>query len=563
MKLLGRGNDAAFWQEVREKDTYKRYRDELLQYWDKTGKDYVPTVLPYSHWKLYWITGDRGAYERAYFSRRFFIEHVTLLSVIYPEEPLYRERLQDVLFAVMDEYTWCLPAHQGQNDHYDNDVIDLFAAETGYYLALVDTLLGDRLEPLIRDRIRVEVNDRIFVPFVEKKDVRRWESWTNNWCAVCTCGVGCAMMLLRPELVDDAMQTRLVDYMKQYLGGFADDGICTEGCAYWMYGVGFFAQFSDMLYHFTEGKINLFREEKVRAIAAFPQKMFLSEHCGVSFADGSPGISYDIGISHRLKEEYPDDVLIYSPEYGKFEIGCGRFSVRLYGAIWLNEAYWNHPADASVPFESYAENSQWLTKKCQKYGFAAKAGHNGEMHNHNDVGSFIYAKNGRQFLADIGSGCYTAQYFSDKRYEILEPSARSHSVPIIGGEYQFAGREAAARDVIYTKGKLSMDIAGAYKSSALQSLRRTFIATDDGITVKDEYTLREPIEIIERFISTVEPKQIADGVLEIGTCHLTYDPTVCTYSLDSEVTTRSSTTTCYFMDFRLHEGVRNFQLEIQ
>ena len=30
MKLLGKATDAAFWQNVKEKDCYRTYREELL-----------------------------------------------------------------------------------------------------------------------------------------------------------------------------------------------------------------------------------------------------------------------------------------------------------------------------------------------------------------------------------------------------------------------------------------------------------------------------------------------------------------------------------------------------
>ena len=35
MELLGKAMTAEFWQEVREDEAYKNYRDELLQLWEK------------------------------------------------------------------------------------------------------------------------------------------------------------------------------------------------------------------------------------------------------------------------------------------------------------------------------------------------------------------------------------------------------------------------------------------------------------------------------------------------------------------------------------------------
>lgn len=41
-------------------------------------------------------------------------------------------------------------------------------------------------------------------------------------------------------------------------------------------------------------------------------------------------------------------------------------------------------------------------------GVAAKGGHNGESHNHNDLGTFVLEAEGEEPLADLGAGEYTA-----------------------------------------------------------------------------------------------------------------------------------------------------------
>jgi catalase len=59
------------------------------------------------------------------------------------------------------------------------------------------------------------------------------------------------------------------------------------------------------------------------------------------------------------------------------------------------------------------ENAQWYMGSSKNgIGLAAKAGHNGEPHNHNDVGSFHIFKNGKMTLADIGCGEYDRDYYT-------------------------------------------------------------------------------------------------------------------------------------------------------
>lgn len=558
MKLLGKGHDPSFWTGLKEKREFEGYINELWQYWNNHGEALEFKSLPYSKWKLFWDTGDRGAYEYDYFERRRFIEHVFILSLIYPEDDRFITKLQDAIFAICDEYTWCLPAHQGQRDKNDNSRVDLFASETAFHLAIMYTLLDGRLDPLIKDRIKVEVKRRIIDTLLGCENYGWWEQGKTNWTAVCTGSVGCSIMLLYPELFDEKMEKRLLKAMEGFINGFADDGVCTEGCGYWAYGVSYYVYFADMIKTFTEGRVDLFKGKKMRAIATFPQKMFLSGKAAVSFADGNLTLDYLFGVMHRLKAEYPDDVLIYSPEYGSFNGGCGRLEMRFFGAVWLNEEYYNNPADASACFEEYAENTEWLTKRTESYGFAAKAGHNAEMHNHNDVGSFIFAKNGRQLLMDIGSGEYTRQYFSSERYNIFEPSSRSHSVPIIDGEYQYNSREAASKNVVYEKGHFSMDIAGAYLNGKDKSVKRTFDMTDDKVTLTDVFEVGDSA-VVERFVSLVKPEMGDDGALHFGECKFSFFG-----DASLEINTESTHNgTCYLVDFTLNKGAKEFKVVME
>ena len=360
-------------------------------------------------------------------------------------------------------------------------------------------------------------------------------------------------------LIYDSEFFNIKDTLDCFMRGFPEDGICLEGFGYWHYGFGFFCAYAEMLRTFTNGKEDYFKRPKVHAIATFIQKMFLSGKASVSFSDGPRELEYTFGVMHRLKSEYPEDVLIYSPEYGSYDIGCGRVCIRLFGAIWHNDEYYNNPADSTACFEEYAANTCWLTKRTVKYGFAAKAGHNAEMHNHNDVGSFIFAKGGRQLIVDTGAGVYTRQYFSKERYNIFEPSSRSHCLPIIGGEYQLVGKEHAARDVVYKEGHFSMDIAGAYPDGVAKSVKRSFDMDDDKVTLTDVFDVEGGRTVVERFVSYVEPVAACDGVLNFGECKFSYFGD----AVMSVSTEETHDGTCYIVDFTLNEGEKEFKVVME
>ncbi|MBQ8717761.1 MAG: heparinase II/III family protein [Clostridia bacterium] len=570
--LLGKAHDAAFWQDVREKNCYRTWREELLQLYRKECESDTIPDLRYSAYKLYWVTGDRGIYEGHYFARRRALSAAALLSLLYPEEASYLEKAQDLLFCVCNEYSWCLPAHQGALDTVDSTRIDLFAAETGFALSEIYTLLGERLDPLIRGRILHELDRRMFNPFLEKEPYRDafWEGAPHNWASVCMGSVACAMMLIRPENAKGCIP-RFERTMTTYLGGLSDDGICSEGVGYWHYGFGFFTVYADLVRTFTDGEVDWFKNDKVKRVAAFMQKMYLSGMATVSYADGSRANRYHLGLLHRLKAEYPDDILVYSPEYSYNYAGCARFCLHLRAATWLDEQLYNDPSPIDAEMTYYAPSLQWMIVKRATYGFSAKGGSNAELHNHNDVGSFIFAKDGVQCLCDIGSGAYTRQYFDSKlRYTILECSSRSHSVPLIGGceqvvsgaghlqalqeSEQYVGGAAHTRDVVYADGVLSMDIALAYRAAGLDKLQRTFDCADDCVTLTDEVIYTGQDSVVERLVSLFEPIALDDHTLRVGTATVTFDPALCDYALHSEPLTTTGAP-CYMMDFILKAGV--------
>ncbi len=75
---------------------------------------------------------------------------------------------------------------------------------------------------------------------------------------------------------------------------------------------------------------------------------------------------------------------------------------------------------------------------------AAKGGHNGEHHNHRDVGSVVVAVDGVPLLVDAGQPTYTAQTFGPDRYDIRAMQSAWHSVPAPFGLEQGTGTGFAA-----------------------------------------------------------------------------------------------------------------------
>ena len=554
MNYLNRAKDPEFWREVREKEVYRPLREKYLTRWAEECEDTPPAGLRYSDWKEFWDSGKR--IERNYFMARQQLMAATFLSLIYPEEEKYIKRVEDQLYSICNEYTWCIPAHYGKPLEGNRNKIDLFASETGFTLAEIYTILEDRLDEFIKVRVKEEVYRRIVSSMLETPEFG-FEKMSNNWSAVCACSVSGATMLLFPEKFAE-IKPRIDAAMALYLTGYHDDGVCLEGASYWGYGFGFYTYYADMLRDFTGGAEDLFSIPKVKNIATFMQKTFLTGNTCVSFSDGGRTAAFNVGLLHYLKGIFPDDVVLLKSEFKSGRDGCARFAPALREFMWFSEDMYNNPEDGVAEFEFFAEGAQWYIKRCPAYGFAAKGGHNREPHNHNDVGNFIFAKNGAQILVDLGPGAYTKQYFSGERYNTFQAHSRSHNLPIIGDTFQKEGKQYAAKDIKLEGGILSMDISGAYICGELKTLERSFGFSESSVTMVDIIDYIGEDIITERFV-TLDKPILKDGKIEIRDGVLIHSPE---YTPEVEEVELNAETKCYLINFKLPKGTQMFTITL-
>ena len=73
-----------------------------------------------------------------------------------------------------------------------------------------------------------------------------------------------------------------------------------------LYCFGFFTYFAALLQERTAGKIDLFRSEKVKQIALFPGRCYLTANYVASFSDSSLIENYMPGLIHYLKRIFPE-----------------------------------------------------------------------------------------------------------------------------------------------------------------------------------------------------------------------------------------------------------------
>ena len=476
-------------------------------------------------------TGSRTADEAPYFLRRKKLCLGALACC------LGRDRLDEVvdgLWCVSEETSWVISAHnvnpvpgapaasEKPLPQPEDDYVDLFSAQTGMIFAWVDYLLGDRLDavtPILRRRLRAEVERRVLRPFMERddcwwmgfvrQDLCNWTPWivSNVFMAAC--------LLPRPKDERAALLERGCGMLDRWLRCVPEDGGCDEGAGYWNMAGGALLDCLELLETVTDGRFALWDEPKLRAIMTFPAKAALGGGWFVNFADcdARPLLSAErlLYAGEKLSEPALVRLALERQDGTMAALGDVPHFSRLLRSLF-------HPRPDTVPAEADA-GDVWLPDlqlrvvRRGSYTLACKGGHNGESHNHNDVGSFILYRDGQPVAVDAGNMTYSAKTFSADRYTLWNTRSAYHNVPLIGGTEQRAGRAYAAREVRCEPDGLSLDLAGAYPAEAgAAALRRRLSLTADGLTVTDRVVLRSPQTVVWTLMLRQEPV-LEDGSL--------------------------------------------------
>ncbi len=473
---------------------------------------YDGKVIPannYSLIKLYYKEGDREQFEKQYFEKR---NRLNFLQILALKDDRYIDALEEVMSAICDEFTWVLPAHNydAKTGTFDRTFIDLFSAETAFYLAETVYALGEILSADIKNRVKLCIEDRIIKNFES-----RWFWWQEadtNWASVCGLGVGLSYLYLFPERYD-SVKDKIESYFKNYLEGIDDEGYCYEGLIYWGYGFTFFMLFYDVLVQ-LKGRPDFLDSEKINKIVNYPMNTQMDKGVYVPFADG--GRKYlDTNIYlpcfYAIKNVYGDKIncpikvdVNYFADYEK------AFAFRFLLATEIeNDVEENLQQNKRV----YFNKAEVLVYKNENYAFTAKCGNNNELHNHNDVGVFQIVKNSKRLIADLGAGQYTKNYFiQSEKYkdDIFVCGSMSHSVPIVDGKFQEHGEGYVGKVLCVGENYFEMDITNAYEKGD-HFVKVRYDLKGKGVLAKYTFSgIKDNITF--RFVSDCEPKLVGGKV---------------------------------------------------
>ena len=512
--------DRAEWQGVPQ-EIRAGFIREAQQYLGTTWERIPATVT-----LQYIRSGNRSNYDALNTRQREKLATLVFAEV-FENQGRFLDEIADGIWAICEQTYWGSTAHLGMQragtglPDVTEPIVDLFAAETGALLAWTDYLLGDRLDkvsPLLRKRIRAEVDRRVLTPalqrddfwwmgFGERKNINNWNPWINsNWLA--------AVLLLE---ADPPRRTgsvyKIMRSLDNFINIYPDDGASDEGPGYWgRAGASLFD--NQLLRSATNGTIDIYRAPLVRSMGQYIYRVYIKDQYFIPMGDASAKLTPDAELVYQYGKRIGDPVMqgfgaLLAQRRGPYRPGSsspGRILPALFVAREIATAQAAEPLLGSVWLADLQLMAARSTPNSDVGLYvAAWGGHNAQSHNHNDVGNFIVYGDGKPVLIDLGVETYSAKTFSSQRYEIWTMQSAYHNLPTINGVLQAAGREFQAKNLSFNETAnrvtFSADIASAYPAAAAVQRWQRRVTLDrkaPALELEDKYELKqwkEPVRL--------------------------------------------------------------------
>ena len=499
--------DDTFWRDsipLEMRQSYVEYGEQYL------GKPW--TVLPWTVFAENKKTGNRVNYEALCFEKRRQLAAIVMAEIMEGKGRFMGDII-DGMGSFCEETWWGIPAHYPKAIPLaELQEVDLFNAETASLIVWTRYMLGkqfDTFSPDLCQRIDREIERRILQPAVEND--YWWKTAGMNWNPwICSNWLACVLICEKDEARKAEAITQIRKAIQAFVDAYPEDGGCDEGPGYWDRAA---ASMFEVMRLLDSGSI----EPKVQKMAAYAYKTYIGNDYCVCFAD-----AHENKAVQQVNIVYPFGLWLNDPTMREFGAYLGRQKGVLTNPAALYDKSGNFPTLGRELFflrhikDFIADNPQepllkdvWLpdlqimTARRGHFYVAMKGGTNGESHNHNDVGSFIvYAPLLQEgtgegtllspLFIDPAVGEYTAKTFSKDRYDVWTMQSGYHNLPQINGIDQKDGKDYAAKVVRHKEGQLTLELAGAYpKDAAVKSWQRTVTAMKSGISVTEDYELRD------------------------------------------------------------------------
>ena len=537
--------DRAFWGRVASEPRFAELRELLLTCAGKAGavpplpaaSDFLAARRSNDRARLdrYWQT-DRGTFSSLVFRR--------CLLRIDPADP--DDRLLDWLWAMMTCPSWTVSAHLPNNDlpAIGQPTLDLASCEMAALLAEVRHVLKpwmDTHSRTLADSIVRLIDDHILNPY--GSGVKVW--WAdpdsphlNNWTGVCAGSIlaACESLATQGYPRPQARARALADLRLFLERGFTEAGECDEGVMYWNYGVGFACLgWSRLSRAELEANIDAAR---FLCVAEYPRCAHLFNDSFFTGNDGGLKATAHASFVPWLADAVHSDWLAAWARQ-RMALDCRHFG-QIVTALDAMDRIEARSAVGTQATPETAPDTQWLPDQQAaiirvpapqgRLLVTLTGGHNAERHNHNDLGHFMAAVDEQWIIPDLGAPQYTADFFGPRRYTYLSASSRGHCCPLIAGQEQRDGRDAAGRVIRWEPEApascLELDLTLAYPDEAgLKQWTRSLAREGDHAVVTDTFSTKGGgVPVTQLLWSLVKPFVESPERVRLGKLVLLFSP---------------------------------------
>ena len=514
-------------------------REECISLADEVLNEEIPQ-LPISKYLLFSQTGNRVIFENLYFRRRTMLLIMLAGELADGKKGKYLKKIMDVLWAILEEETWVVPAHNDSpnniNVPYEFDEVkrlDLFSAATGANVALAYYFLKDSFETVIpqyfNEKILRELDRRIIKPYVSDyplgwKGLDGW--YVNNWNPWITSNC----LTVASLAVEDNDMRRLITeraclYLNNYLHFCFEDGACVEGVSYYFASNVTVFDTAQLLYDLTGGEYDLTKEPYIRNLAEYITYMYAGN--GAYFTVSDDGRSAKMNPKRELRlfkriARATDSKRLWSL-YNIIQEECdGKPALALYNAYHpyrfirdLAETADNITGNYETLKDSYLESLQQMVIRDKSFVLFTKAANNHEPHGHDDSGEFLVYYKKRPLFVDPGVEHYTGSTFGTERGKIWTMRSAWHNTPILNGFEQQDGLQGDFNGKYRTTDvkadlenrRISMQLKNLYpEDSGILSAVRTSDFKNGEILIKDDFSFESEGEYTFNLISVYKPE---------------------------------------------------------
>jgi hypothetical protein len=468
----------------------------------RKGEELLSCSWPSMPAVLYMEYSRRGSKKKnseRYAQRRKMLKDLVLAECVESKGRFLDDIINGV-WCICEESSWTTPQHSREKNGIKEplpDVMepipDILSSETAELLSYVYYLLRaklDEVSTLICRRLQYEIRRRILKPYMERRDlywmgfcgerkeVNNWNPWVNSNC------LSAFLLVEDDEVARIKGIERIVASLNVFLRIYSKKhyrGGCDEGPYYWNRAAGSLFDCLELLHNASSGRINLFNEPVVQDMGKFIYRAHIHEKYYNNFGDSDARLEPPAEIIYSYGRFINDSLLM---NLGKYIRNLGKedkiwkvgFSMhRTLREVFNYGELCKEPGEAPYIRDLYLEDIEMMAareKEGSTEGFyvAVKGGHNGESHNHNDVGRFIVYFNGEPLIIDPGTVDYNPTTQGGNRYSVWVMQSAYHNLPIIDGFQQKEGAKYKASDIKYftdTRGAhMALNIAPVYPEEA-------------------------------------------------------------------------------------------------